>query len=69
MASFAVVKPLANGRRIWLARTSPFVTWGPVVAAERYPTENHAWQAIARLPPRDASGAVVISLTFDEGSS
>jgi hypothetical protein len=40
-----------------------------VVAAERYPTENHAWQAIARLPPRDASGAVVISLTFDEGSS
>lgn len=68
MASFAIVKPLPNGRRVWLSRISPFVTWGPVVTAERYPTENQAWQAIARLSPRDASGAAVISLNVDERS-
>jgi len=58
---FIIGKLVSDGNRIWLSRAFPFVTWGPVTEAARYPAESHAWQTIGRLLPREAEGAMVIA--------
>jgi hypothetical protein len=62
MPFFAISKPVAGGRQIWLTRAFPFLAWGTKAEAARYPTVNAAREIIGRLSYRDGAGAGVMPL-------